>query len=268
MPLKLVCGACGEIFAKRERRVWVGVLPYHRKCKDKTTSINNTHAKTVELRKVRPSRSGLPPEASNQKIVKAFDQNVLSAVIKTLQRCGEGHVLAQIVYKKPGEDWVTERRVEPYQFTYSVGGTIVECWQINPDLGAPAWRNFRVDRIVRADATAVSFAPRIPVTLHTGETRRFVMEENKVALPSAATPVQLYTERLNAVLADLDLTDVERLDLSKLAQNLEVDQIRAIHGRFYAMALAEICADGHVRDEEIERLTAIRIWLTELGWSP
>ncbi|HVT82811.1 MAG TPA: hypothetical protein VHM90_19390, partial [Phycisphaerae bacterium] len=62
----------------------------------------------------------------------AEQQRAPGAIIETLQRCGEGRVVASIVYRKPGEEWVTERRVEPYRFTTPwSGGIIVETWQID-----------------------------------------------------------------------------------------------------------------------------------------
>ncbi len=192
-------------------------------------------------------------------------------IIGILQACGEGRVLANIVYRKPGDDWVTERNVEPYRFTMiHGGGLIVETWQSDPHLDDPAWRNFRIDRIVKAVATPQAFLPRQAITLHTGEVTPFVMDddETRSVSVSAETPLQRYATRLSSVLSHLDVTSIEAGELGAIAKELHQDQIRAAHGRFYAAALAEICADGRVTQDEIDKLTAIRIWLNELGWSP
>lgn len=195
-------------------------------------------------------------------------------VLTVLQKCGEGNRRALITYRKPGEEWVTERVVEPYQLTYSgngipgSGGVIVLCWQVAPELSAPAWRNFRIDRIVTAKPIADVFAPRMPVTLHTGEAKRFEMDDDPAAPRSKPSPAQIYFQHIDKALGDLKLTDRELAKARELQEVLRPGQIRALHAQVYAAAVNDTCADGDLTDEEIDRLQAMRVWLNELGWSP
>lgn len=188
-----------------------------------------------------------------------------------LQDCGRGNVLAEIAYQKPGEKWVTHRHVEPYQFTYSAAALIVLTWQCDPALGEPCWRNFRLDRITRASPTTKPFRPRQRVTLHLGEVKRFVMNDDPAdggSAPSVVSPQQLYAQALRNALDDFDLSDQELCEFRAFHTTLHHPQIRAIHGRVYADFLTDICADGAVTDEEQDNLVALRTWMTELGWAP
>jgi hypothetical protein len=247
---KATCQTCGREFRKGERRNWLSGKPHCYDCKPKTPAIAED---TVN------DTSYAGPVDSEEKVV------------TTLQRCGEGNVCARIVYAKTGENWVTERLVEPYEFTYSMGGVIVRTWQREPCLEDPCWRCFRVDKIKSVQATTSIFQARIPVTLHTGQVKRFVMGEDPScgnSTPSVASPQELYTKALVKALDDMELTDDEIALLRKLQKPLTVPQIRGIHGRVYSDLLADVCADGMVTDEEGEILVAMRVWLTEAGWSP
>ncbi len=190
-------------------------------------------------------------------------------IATTLANCGEGLVLAKIIYQKPGEEWITERLIEPYQFTHSPSAVMVQAWQVEPVLEDPAWRTFRLDRINSATATTEGFRPRQPVTIFTGESTEFVFGKGLHSSgKSRATPMQLYTQRLHEALVDLDISSEEMAELRELSKGLTPDRIRASHGRFYGEMLAEVCADGRVTKAEIDKLTALRVWLGELGWSP
>ena len=265
MAIKIVCGACGERFARGVRRVWIGTVPYHRACLARSKSSASVAAVAASETRAELTRVRAAGELSDVCLKPTME---IAVVLKTLQRCGEDKLLAQISYKKLGGERATDRTVEPYQFLSSGNQTMVECWQVTPAIASPAWRNFRVDRIVAASALPKKFMPRAPVTLHTGEVRDFVISGRNASAPEAPTPIGLYSNRLFAALADMELTEQELVQLRQLSSSLPKEQVRAVHGQFYLAALNEFCADGRMEDDEVERLTTIRIWLNELGWSP
>lgn len=276
MALDKTCEKCGRQYARGEKRNRAGGIVTCYTCRPKTNHLAalgitaKSLAAGITMTHEGKIYSGdgsvrdAPPEKKRE--IKIDEESV---VMRTLQQCGEGRVLAQIAYQKPGEKWVTERKIEPYQFTYSAGGIIVRTWQVDPGLDEPSWRSFRVDRIIQASPTATIFRPRQPITLHTGEVSRFIFGDDPQGREEKAPPpIEVYTLRLHEALADLELTEEERRQLMEVSTLLHIEQIRAVHGRFYAEALAEICADGRVTQNEMDKLTTIRVWLTELGWCP
>ena len=195
----------------------------------------------------------------------------MSKVVKTLQDCGEQRIMARIVYRKPCEDWATERLVEPYNFSVTDSNNlIVFTWQYDPRLDGESWRNFRVDRIVECRSSGNVFTPRIAVTLSTGEYKHFIFDADvdRVAAKSPPSPQEIYYKHLDASLCDLNLTDSEEQTARALQSPLKPQQWQAIHARLYANMLYEFSADGKITQDEIDNLTTMRIWLKTLGWCP
>ncbi len=118
------------------------------------------------------------------------------------------------------------------------------------------------------DATTAASLPssqhlkaRTPITLHAEAGRE----------PRArATQVHEYWDALTAALADLELSDSEIADLQAKREELglQVDELRALHGRAFAAMLAEALADSSITEDEWARLRRLHDCLRQLGWAP
>ncbi len=186
-----------------------------------------------------------------------------------LQKLAEVMQTALITYKKVGEDFHSERLVEPYSLTFSGPNYIILTWQLDPALDGPAWRNFRLDRIGRVSTGNRPFAPRIPVTIHLGEIEQFEFDDKPdVAAPSIKTLSQRYFECIETALLDGVMTNAEVEKARFLGASLPEGHRRAIHAQVYANAIGEVCLDGYIEPSEEELLSNMRFFLSELGWSP
>lgn len=63
-------------------------------------------------------------------------------------------------------------------------------------------------------------------------------------------------------------SDVEYLSILRDRYALEVNEIRALHGRLFADRVREATADEIVTDEEVDRLERLASALAALGWCP
>lgn len=298
MTPKKNCGTCGRLFARRERRVWFNFKQHCLQCRplDNPATLvqsatsgppQNPNPIILTTDKVgddviirlgfldaiqADSRPKKKPKTKTAEWAKPA--NVLiskinnQATMEVLQQCARNLTLACISYQKPAEGWSTERTIEPYRLTHTSQNFIIETWQVSPPLETPAWRSFRLDRIMAVRATTAKFSPREEVTIHHGEVSRFQFGSKQGSDTEKPCSRQLYTECLKKALDDYDLTTDEIQVLRSIRGNLDEQEIRAVHGRVYGDVLADFCGDGRVSDDEIEKLTAMRIWLTELGWSP
>jgi len=189
--------------------------------------------------------------------------------VKSLAQLASQCTTAKIIYKKVGEDWHSDRLVEPYSLSHSGDNLIVLTWQLDPELDGAAWRNFRVDRITRVSSGGKLFTPRTPVTLHLGEVSQFIFDRDpEPAAPSKASPAELYFKFVEAALLDAKLTESELQEAKKLSSRLNPQRLKAIHAQIYANLINELCMDGLLSPPEEEMLRNMRLFLGELGWSP
>jgi hypothetical protein len=202
-------------------------------------------------------------------IKRAVDPDT-NATIKAIQAAGAAACMVQIKYRKPGDTWVTDRTVEPYDFEKSWESLIVLTWQVSPVIDGDAWRHFRVDRIVSITPTGKPFKPRKPITVHSGAVGRFDIDKpdyNSKA-PSKPSIEQQYATELREALADGDLNVAELDRLITLNQMIDRRRLAGLHAQHYAQALMDLSLDGVLDDVEENRLTNIRIFLDQLGWTP
>jgi hypothetical protein len=82
--------------------------------------------------------------------------------------------------------------------------------------------------------------------------------------------VREYWDALKAAVADLEITAEEAGDLREKRERhqLTVEEMRAVHGRVFAAALAETLEDVRITDAEWGRLRGLHRCLEELGWAP
>ena len=198
----------------------------------------------------------------------------IKASLDVIHTCARGPSLMQMSYRKPGQDWATDRMVEPYTLTHTtMDDFIVRTWQVSPTIDGDGWRNFRVDRITSCKPVGTLFSPREAITIPTGEVRSFQMSDepdypNIRANPSPPSARELYYRHLTKSLHNNLLSAAEQRDAKKLASTLTEDEKRAIHAMIYANLLNELSADGILDNSELDTLTTMRVWLTELGWCP
>ncbi len=90
------------------------------------------------------------------------------------------------------------------------------------------------------------------------------------AQPEAEEALGKYWEALQAVLADLEITEQEQQYLLRRAQELRLhpEQIRMLHARVFASAIQTMIDDSWLDDEECARLRRMYQCLAELGWAP
>ncbi|MEL6739864.1 MAG: WYL domain-containing protein [Planctomycetota bacterium] len=191
--------------------------------------------------------------------------------LQRLQKLAAERLTAIIVYRKPGENWRTERRIEPYSLTYNAAGNlIVLTWQQDPFVPSPSWRHFRIDRMTSVQNGKTTFEPRTSLTLHKGDLKRFVFgaTAEEAPKPTPASPEELYTRALDSALLDAQLDDNEFVQLRQLQNNLDPEQIKAIHARLYSLTLDEIIMDARINDEEEAQIVRTGAFLSELGWKP
>lgn len=184
--------------------------------------------------------------------------------------CAKSRFLAHITYKKPGDDWVTERYVEPYSLSNSQGNIIVRTWQVDPVLCDEAWRCFRVDRMVLVRNSGQFFSPRTTVTIDDGIITEFRMDDDgnagsSVSLPS---PAEKYFRYIEKAMLDGEMKKGELIHAKKLAMGLRPTQIKAQHALAYANLIDELTMDGDLSEDEEDLLTNMRVFLMELGWAP
>lgn len=191
-------------------------------------------------------------------------------IIQIIQMLGQRRTLGRIIYRKPGEDWRTERVIEPYSFSYNHSGNLILLtWQMDPRLGEPCWRNFRTDRIQAIQNEGRPFLPRCPITVHTGESAPFRWGEQAENGPRSAPSAQeQYFLALEQALLDNELTSQESKRLTKLQTKLNEGEVKAIHAQAYANLIDEVVADGYLTADDEDTLATRRVFLTSLGGCP
>ncbi len=191
-------------------------------------------------------------------------------VLRSLCDLAKARNTALITYKKPGENWITERNVEPYSLSMTgQDAFIVLTWQVAPSCEEPSWRNFRIDRITSVKNAGVIFHPRAPVTIDDGELRKFIFDEAPRGKgKSPPSPQEKYFKYVEKAMLDGQMTKREITHAKKLSAGLRAGQLRSVHASAYGNLIAEITMDGEISDDEEELLTNMRVFLNELGWAP
>jgi len=87
---------------------------------------------------------------------------------------------------------------------------------------------------------------------------------------SVAEARRRYWEALKVVLADLEITDDELVFLEEEKEQikLEPQQIRSLHARAFAQAIAQFIDDKWLDDNEAQMLHKLHGCLSKLGWAP
>ncbi len=85
---------------------------------------------------------------------------------------------------------------------------------------------------------------------------------------SGLSPALAYYQYLEKALLDGVLSEPEKARARTFKAHLDDAEVRAVHARVYCRALVEVAADGAISETEENRLSDLRIFLTELGWSP
>ncbi|RJP41634.1 MAG: 3'-5' exonuclease [Phycisphaerales bacterium] len=90
------------------------------------------------------------------------------------------------------------------------------------------------------------------------------------AAAEAQSPIRQYWDALKTVLADLDITDDELRHIVDERKRLGLDgeQVRMVHARAFAAAIAQFCSDERLDDQELVKLRRLRECLSRLGWAP
>lgn len=80
----------------------------------------------------------------------------------------------------------------------------------------------------------------------------------------------LYLDAVLDVLADLDVTEEERLQIDAVRREsgIGVDEVRAVHGKVFWGMLARYIEDVRIDAAEVTRLHRLRELLSSLGWAP
>ena len=190
--------------------------------------------------------------------------------LRRLQELASQQLTARISYRKPAEDWCTQREVEPYSLTYSGQNLIVLTWQLDPVLDGEAWRNFRIDRIVSVANGGHEFTPRTSVTLHLGEMTPFVFDETRSRLAAESKPSapETYFRCIERAMLDGVMTNTEISEARELGRLLRKPELKAIHAQVLANLLNEVAMDGKLTAREEEQLRNMRFFLQELGRCP
>jgi DNA polymerase III epsilon subunit-like protein len=78
-----------------------------------------------------------------------------------------------------------------------------------------------------------------------------------------------YWDSLRTVIADLVITEEELLYMTKERKRLglEEEQVRVLHARAFASAIAEFANDQWLDDQEVEKLRRLHNCLARLGWA-
>lgn len=184
--------------------------------------------------------------------------------LSALQQLGESQRLAVIDYQKPGALELTRRWVEPYQLQHTDSALMVLCWQVDPQtMERTSWRNFRIDRMRGVWDGGRVFVPRMPVTLHHGESRAF-----RFGHQGELSAVNDYFQFLETAMLDGKISQRELGRAEELGRLLSVDQVRAVHAQIFAGILREVLIDGMLDDREAAYLVTVRKMLKKLGYSP
>jgi predicted DNA-binding transcriptional regulator YafY len=192
--------------------------------------------------------------------------NLNTEILDTLVSVARAERAAVIHYHKPGEAVYTVRTVEPYSLKESAAGDLsVTCWQVQPILPTQGWRHFRVDRIERALDSGITFTPRRRVTLHDGVVETYSRSNDPVRHETTSTR---YHRTLVQSLMDRVLSEAEERELRKLQENLDIEDIKGIHGAVFAAILEEVSADGRITDSEEDYISETREKLARLCWAP
>ena len=82
--------------------------------------------------------------------------------------------------------------------------------------------------------------------------------------------IREYWDALRTVVADLEITDEELRYVVKERQRLGLakEQIRVLHARAFASAIAQFCDDEWLDDKELGKLRRLHQCLARLGWAP
>lgn len=99
---------------------------------------------------------------------------------------------------------------------------------------------------------------------------RFGSSPSVRSTTAVVDPVRQYWESLKVVLADLTISDEELAFILAERQrlNLAKEQIRVMHAKAFASAIAHFGQDQWLDDSEVRKLKRLHDCLAALGWAP
>ncbi|MBW3599968.1 MAG: hypothetical protein KY475_22185, partial [Planctomycetes bacterium] len=82
--------------------------------------------------------------------------------------------------------------------------------------------------------------------------------------------IREYWDALKTVVADLEITAEEQnyVVSERRRLGLAKEQIRVLHARAFASAIAQFCDDAWLDDKELVKLRRLHRCLSKLGWAP
>lgn len=116
-----------------------------------------------------------------------------------------------------------------------------------------------------AEEPTRTVAIRITVEQDVDSTVAMPLEQMKAG---DLAPAAAYYHYLERALLDGVLSDAEKAKARTFKSHLEDEEVRAVHARVYCRALMEVAIDGVISEREEVRLSNLRVFLSELGWSP
>ncbi|GHV09698.1 hypothetical protein AGMMS50229_20270 [Campylobacterota bacterium] len=104
-----------------------------------------------------------------------------------------------------------------------------------------------------------------------GKTKsRSVDLASKMEKAQERKPISFYWDLLKTVVADLVITDdeLEMVNEEKKRLNLDIEQVRAIHAKIFAVVIAKFTDDDFLDAKERDKLQRLHKCLDILGWAP
>jgi len=96
----------------------------------------------------------------------------------------------------------------------------------------------------------------------------------QASTPPAVDPtvkaMRTYWDALRAVVADLQITEEELIEMETLRASLELpqEQVRVLHARAFSSAVAQFMDDLSIDEREMRKLRLLKNALSKLGWAP
>lgn len=191
----------------------------------------------------------------------------MNAHVDTIVEMARVTRLVVIHYRKGvGKEPLKPRLVEPYAFVQGKQDLMIRCFQLQhgDDAGESGWRFYMAHKIDSAASTSITFKPRRPIKLLTGEV------ETKITPSEHWTESrQRYRDFVGDALADgwIDPSEAVAIKEFKAKHGLTDDDTRFVHASVYHRCLGAVIDDGFITDRELEELRYLHTAMRSLGWA-
>ena len=97
-----------------------------------------------------------------------------------------------------------------------------------------------------------------------------IQETSAIPIDQTRQALGTYWDALRTVLADLQITEeeLEYVTSERIRLGLKEEQVRVLHARAFASAIAQFAKDQWIDDQEVEKLRRLHNCLARLGWAP